>query len=85
MIITTGDGKSFDTDKDLSAPERHIIQKLFAWGSLVTNLEQFREKKRDALLKGWNNSGPVSESMALRTILIDLERKLVARLGKDAP
>jgi len=85
MIITTGDGKSFDTDKDLSAPERHIIQKLFAWGSLVTNLEQFREKKKDALLKGWNNSGPVSESMALRTILIDLERKLVARLGKDAP
>ena len=85
MIITTGDGKSFDTDKDLSAPERHIIQKLFAWGSLVTNLEQFREKKRDALLKGWNNSGPVSESMALRAILIDLERKLVARLGKDAP
>jgi len=85
MIITTWNGKSFDTDKDLSAPERHIIQKLFAWGSLVTNLEQFREKKRQALLKGWNNSGPISESMALRTILIDLERKLVARLRKDAP
>ncbi len=85
MIINTWNGKSFDTDKDLSAPERHIIQKLFAWGSLVTNLEQFREKKRDALLKGWNNSGPISESMALRTILIDLERKVVARLKEDAP
>lgn len=83
MIITTGDGKSFDTDKDLSAPERHIIQKLFAWGSLVTNLDQFREKKRVALLKGWNNSGPVSESMALRIILIDLERKVVARLKEE--
>ena len=85
MIINTWNGKSFDTDKDLSAPERHIIQKLFAWGSLVTNLEQFREKKRDALLKGWNNSGPVSESMALGTIIKDLEKKVVARLGKDAP
>lgn len=85
MIINTWNGKSFDTDKDLTAPERHIIQKLFAWGSLVTNLEQFREKKKDALLKGWNNSGPIGESMALRTISIDLERKVVARLRKDAP
>ena len=83
MIINTWNGKSFDTDKDLSAPERHIIQKLFAWGSLVTNLEQFREKKRQALLKGWNNSGPIGESMALRTIIKDLERKVVARLSKQ--
>jgi hypothetical protein len=30
MIITTWNGKSFDTDKELSAPERHILQKLFA-------------------------------------------------------
>ena len=85
MIINTWNGKSFDTDKDLTAPERHIIQKLFAWGSLVTNLEQFREKKRQALLKGWNNSGAISESMALGTIIKDLERKVVARLRKDAP
>jgi len=85
MIITTWNGKSFDTDKDLTTPERHIIQKLFAWGSLVTNLEQFREKKKDALLKGWNNSGPIGESMALGTIIKDLERKVVARLRKDGP
>jgi len=26
MIITTAKGKSFDTDRDLSAPERHILQ-----------------------------------------------------------
>ena len=85
MIITTGDGKSFDTDKDLTAPERHIIQKLFVWESMATSLEQFREKKRDALLKGWNKSGPIGESMALGTIIKDLEKKVVARLGKDAP
>ena len=82
MIITTSNGKSFDTDKDLSAPERHILQKLFAWESMVTSLEQFRDKKETALLKGWNNSGPIDESLALNTIINDLEKKVDARLSK---
>lgn len=81
MIITTSKGKSFDTDKDLSAPERHIIQKLFAWESISDSIEYFRDKKEDALLKGWNNSGPVQESMALREIIRDLERKVADRLS----
>ena len=75
MIITTRNGKSFDTDKDLSAPERHILQKLFAWESMASSLEQFREKKETALLNGWNNSGPINESMALRTIIEDMEKR----------
>ena len=83
MIVTTGNGESFDTDRDLTGPERHILQKLFAWESLVTSLEQFREKKETALLKGWNDSGPVGEGMALKTIINDLEKKVVARLGKE--
>jgi hypothetical protein len=82
MIITTSNGKSFDTDKDLTAPERHILQKLFAWESMVTSLEQFRDKKETALLKGWNNSGPINESLALNTIINDLEKKVDARLSK---
>ena len=82
MIITTSNGKSFDTEKDLSAPERHILQKLFAWESMVASLEQFREKKEMALLKGWNNSGPIEESMPLKTIINDLEKKVDVRLSK---
>jgi len=82
MIITTSNGKSFDTDKDLTAPERHILQKLFAWESMVTSLEQFGEKKETALLKGWNNSGAIDESLALKTIINDLEKKVDARLSK---
>jgi len=82
MIITTRNGKSFDTDKDLTAPERHILQKLFAWESMVTSLEQFRDKKETAFLKGWNNSGPIDESLALNTIINDLEKKVDARLSK---
>jgi len=82
MIITTRNGKSFDTDKDLSAAERHILQKLFAWESMVASLEQFGEKKETALLKGWSNSGPIEESMPLKTIINDLEKKVDARLSK---
>jgi hypothetical protein len=85
MIITTEDGQSFDTDRDLSAPERHVLQKLFAWESMATSLEQFRQKRDAALLKGWNNMGPVQESTALRAIIIDLEKKVVARLDKRSP
>lgn len=84
MIITTWNGKSLDTDRDLSAPERHIVQKLFAWESLVTSLEQFRRKKQEALLNGWNNSGPIQEGVALKAIIQSLEKKVAARLGKNS-
>ena len=81
MIITTRDGKTFDPQIDLTAPERHILQKLFLWESMAFSLNQFREKKDEALYKGWNNSGPVHESMALKTIIQDLERKVIERLA----
>lgn len=82
MIINTNDGQSFETNRDLSASERHILQKLFAWESMATSLEQFREKKKEALHKGWNNSGPVTESSALKVIIKDLERKVSIRIDK---
>lgn len=80
MIITTDDGKSFDTETDLTAPERHILQKLFLWKSMATSLQEFRKKKEDALIKGWNNSGPISEGQALKSIIRDLEKKVSIRL-----
>jgi len=82
MIINTRNGQSFETNRDLTAPERHILQKLFAWESMATSLEQFREKKKEALHKGWNNSGPVTESPALKAIIKDLERKASIRIDK---
>ncbi|UCF56880.1 MAG: hypothetical protein JSW15_12580 [Deltaproteobacteria bacterium] len=85
MIITTKDGNSFDTETDLTAPERHILQKLFLWESMAASLQQFREKKEQALLKGWNNSGPIQESSALKSIVKDLERKVFARLNGENP
>ncbi|NIR16109.1 MAG: hypothetical protein GWN86_20180 [Desulfobacterales bacterium] len=80
MIITTEAGKSFDTETDLTAPERHILQKLFLWESMASTLDQFREKKDQALLKGWNNSGPIQASSALKSIIRDLEQKVSTRL-----
>jgi hypothetical protein len=32
------------------------------------------------MLKGWNNSGPVPESEALKTILADMEENVILRL-----
>jgi len=82
MIIKTSSGRSFDTDRDLTDVERHIVQKLMAWESLVTSREQFIQKKEDALLRGWEGSGPVTESTALKSIIDDLEKKVVARLNE---
>ncbi len=84
MIITTKNGQSFDTEKDLIAEERHILQKLFAWESMATSLYQFREKKEEALVKGWNNSGPVKTSSALKKIIRDMEKKVIARLANGS-
>ncbi|MBW2207157.1 MAG: hypothetical protein JRG79_09625, partial [Deltaproteobacteria bacterium] len=75
-------GQSFDTETDLTAPERHILQKLFLWESMASSLEQFKEKKDQALNAGWNNSGPVSESTNLKLIIQDLEKKVKDRLQK---
>ena len=80
MIVTTRNGKSFDTQSDLSAPERHILQKLFLWKSMASSLEEFRQKKKEALCKGWNQSGPVGDSPALRAIVEDLEEQVRDRL-----
>ena len=83
MIITTKNGESFDTENDLTPPERHILQKLFLWKSMATSLHQFRQKKKEALQKGWNNSGPLNESLAIRKITADLEEKVLNRLNTE--
>jgi hypothetical protein len=83
MIFTTKDGKSFDTERDLTAPERHILQKLFLWKSMASSIEQFRNKKEEALRKGWNNSGPITESQPMRFIIQDLEHKVFDRLTEE--
>ena len=83
MIITTTAGRTFDTQKDLTAPERHVLQKLFAWQDMADSVEQFREKKEEALQKGWNNSGPITESFALKIINKHMEKKVIDRLKKE--
>ena len=80
MIITIKDGQSFDTNQDLTASERHVLQKLFLWESMASSLQEFREKKKAALSKGWNNSGPVEQSEALKKIIRHLEGKVTLRL-----
>ena len=70
-----------DTDT-LSPEERHIIQKLMAWASLVDSPAKFRAKKEEALKAGWNNSGPVRESRALSLVSRSLEKKLMERPAK---
>ena len=83
MIINTVDGKTIDTEIDLSAEERHILQKLFLWESMAESVEQFRDEKKKALLTGWNCSGEISESPALKSIINHLEKKLLSRLTPD--
>jgi hypothetical protein len=83
VIITTKDGKTYDTETDLTASERHVLQKLFLWKSMASSIEVFREKKEQALVKGWNNSGPIRESPRLEEIIRDLEQKLILRLERE--
>jgi len=83
MIFTTENGKSFDTQTDLTAPERHILQKLFLWETMATSIQEFRNKKDEALAGGWNNSGPISESPALKSIISDLETRVAKRMTID--
>ena len=87
MIYTTAEGKTFDLEKDYSSPERHVLQKLLLWRDLAKSVQEFREKKHEALLAGWDNSGPLRESPALQLITQDLEHRVALRLkaGKQDP
>jgi len=84
MIITTRSGRFYNTETELNAPERHILQKLFIWESLASSLEVFKQKKEEALLKGWNNSGPIREREILKSIIADLEERIILRLKGGA-
>lgn len=81
MIITLKNGKLYDTEIDLTSPERHILQKLFLWESMASSVNEFNDKKDEALSKGWNNSGPVSESAALKDIINELESRVRTRIA----
>lgn len=83
MVITTRNGESFDTERDLTAPERHILQKLFLWESMASSLQEFRRKKEEALLRGWNQSGPVRKGRILSLVIEDLEEKITSRSGDE--
>ena len=83
MIIQIDNGTEVDTDRDLSAEERHVLQKLFGWKTLVDSVAQFRQKTESALLVGWNNSGPIRETKALTLVIQQLEKDLRLRLENE--
>ena len=85
MIITTTTGRTFDTDRDLTATERHILQKLFLWEEMAVSLDRFREEKAKAFGKGWSGSGRIMESPVMTIIISDMEKRLVARLQGGKP
>jgi len=80
MIYTTRDGETFDLETNFSSPERHILQKLLIWQEMAESVAEFRLKKEEALLAGWNNSAPLKASQALQRHTADLEEKVARRL-----
>jgi hypothetical protein len=83
MIIQIDNSHTIDTE-DLTPEERHVLQKLFAWSTLVDSVDQFREKKKQALAAGWNQSGPIRETRALTQVIQHLEIRVRGRL-KNQP
>jgi hypothetical protein len=80
MLYTTEKDETFDLVKDFSSPERHILQKLLLWQEMAASVEDFRRKKAEALKAGWNNSGPITEGRALKSVTQDLEKRVARRL-----
>lgn len=80
MLYITQKGESFDLEKDFSSPERHVLQKLLLWKELAGSVEEFRRKKKEALRKGWGDSGTIPESRNLQVLYRDLEEEVARRL-----
>ncbi len=79
-MLTTENSSGGETGLELSPPENHILQQLLLWKDSVQSVEEFRNKKAEALQQGWNGSGPIRESQVLSGIVRDLEEKLAQRL-----
>lgn len=84
MLIKIDNDTEIDTDRDLSSAERHILQKLFGWKTLVDSMAQFGQKKELALAAGWNNSGPIRETKNLGLVIKKLEEELRIRLHNES-
>jgi hypothetical protein len=54
--------KIFRYRQRLTTPERHILGKLFIWELFASIVDQLREKEKEAMFRGWNNSGPIKPS-----------------------
>jgi hypothetical protein len=80
MIIHLADNSEIDTERDLHAEEKHILQKLLCYKYFVGSVAEFREKKEAAFRVGWNDSGPVRESATMTRIADQLETELRLRL-----
>jgi hypothetical protein len=85
MIYTTQKGETFDLEKDFSSPERHILQKLLIWKDMAASVEEFRLKKREALQKGWGDSGPMQAGHNLDSITRDFEAQVALRVRVAKP
>ncbi len=82
MLIRLDNNKEIDTDI-FSSEERHILQKLIGWKSLVISMAEFQQKKESALSTGWNNSGPIQETEPLTLVIRQMEKELRIRLEKE--
>lgn len=82
MIYLTLKGRSVDTDLDLSAPQRHVLQKLMAWEQLALPVADFVARRAKALQQGWDGRGPVAESPAFLAVADDLATRLAVRQGQ---
>jgi len=80
MRINIETGIFYDTERDFSSEERHILQKLFLWETMAKSIEEFRNKKAEALAKGWNLSGPVPMSAAMSAVTSEMEKRVMKRL-----
>ena len=83
MIIPRDNKTEIDTDRDLSPEERHVLQKLLCYKAVADSLDEFREKKDTAYIVGWNNSGPIKESRALKLVVQQMEKDLRLRLQTE--
>ena len=83
MLIHLDNKTAIDTDRDLSSEERHVLQKLLCYKTFVESLDEFRQKKEQAYSVGWNSSGPIRESQALKNVVQQMEKELDLRLKNE--
>ncbi|MFH1091651.1 MAG: hypothetical protein V1742_08775 [Pseudomonadota bacterium] len=81
MIYRLSDGRTVDTERELSFEERNFIQKMLIYKHLKMSLAEFRQRWREVANPVWKGPSILDNPTPAARIILDLEARIKKEIG----